>query len=231
MKTILLIILVLMSCSVIGANINERKDHIEKMENKVSKEAEDRKERSEKILKALNIPINPNLPYIEDSKEALIRNTEEVALRTIALLVVAVKAEGLEQEVVEKLVAEYQLANVFTPNEKKFIANPEPSQFDRTQFIWRYEAAWVLLWALGYVEELKPPTGICDVPASVAFLRERGRAQFIKDSKLRSIHELLDQNDLIYRYHWAVVDARVNGLKIPKEIDSSVVLERHYALN
>ena len=34
-----------------------------------------------------------------------------------------------------------------------------------------------------------------------------------------------------YRYHWAVVDARVNGLEIPSDIDASVVYERHYALN
>lgn len=37
-----------------------------------------------------------------------------------------------------------------------FINNPEPSQFDKTQFIWRYEAAWVLLWALGYVSDMTP---------------------------------------------------------------------------
>ena len=231
MRTISIIILVLLSCLAMGQNINERKEHIERMENKVSKEAQDRKERSEKILKARNVPINPHLPYIEDSKEALIRKVDEVSLRAIALLIVAVKAEGLEQDIVEKLVVEYRLESVFTPNEKAFIDNPEPSQFDKTQFIWRYEAAWVLLWALGYVEELKPPTEICDVPASVSFLRERGREQFITDSELRPINELLDQNDLIYRYHWAVVDSRVNGLKIPKEIDSSVILERHYALN
>lgn len=201
------------------------------MEVKVSKEAQDRKNRSESILSAKNVPINAHLPYIEDSSEALVRKVDDVALRAMALLVVAVKAEGLEQHIVDILVENYQLASVFSPNEKKFIGNPNPSQHDKTQFVWRYEAAWVLLWALGYVEELKPPTEICDVPASVSFLQQRSREQFIKDSKLRSITDILDQNDLIYRYHWAVVDARVNGLKIPAEIDASVVLERHYVLN
>lgn len=201
------------------------------MEVKVSKEAQDRKNRSESILSAKNVPINAHLPYIEDSSEALVRKVDDVALRAMALLVVAVKAEGLEQHIVDILVENYQLASVFSPNEKKFIGNPNPSQHDKTQFVWRYEAAWVLLWALGYVEELKPPTEICDVPASVSFLQQRNREQFIKDSKLRSITDILDQNDLIYRYHWAVVDARVNGLKIPAEIDASVVLERHYVLN
>jgi len=41
----------------------------------------------------------------------------------------------------------------------------------------------------------------------------------------------LNEAELIYRYHWAVVDARDNGNVTPSEIDSNVVLERHYTLN
>ena len=231
MKLLSIILLVILSGVVMASDLNERKEHIKAMEVKISKESQDRKNRSESILRLQKVSINRNLPYIEDSSEALVRKVDEVALRAMALLIVAVKAEGLEQEIVDKLVKNYQLENVFSPNEKIFIANPESSQHDKTQFIWRYEAAWVLLWALGYVEELNPPTEICDVPASVSFLQQRSREQFISDSKLRPITDILDQNDLIYRYHWAVVDARVNGLKIPTEIDTSVVLERHYVLN
>ena len=201
------------------------------MENEISKEASDRKLRSEEILKSKNVPVNPHLPFLEDSSEVLKRSKEEVAIRAMVLLIVAVKAEGLEQEIVEQLIESYGLSDKLTPNEKEFITNPEPDQVDRTQFLWRYEAAWVLLWALGYVEELLPPTDICDVPAAVTFLQQRTREQFINDSVLRPISDILDENDLIYRYHWAVVDSRVNSLEIPEEIDSSVVLERHYALN
>ena len=149
----------------------------------------------------------------------------------MALLVVAVKAEGLEQEIVENLVKGYQLENVLSPNEIKFIKDKSPSDHDKTQFIWRYEAAWVLLWSLGYVEELPYPNSICDVPAAVTFMQERNKEQFIKDANLRPITEILNEADLIYRYHWAIVDARVNGNVTPSEIDSSVVLERHYTLN
>ena len=231
MKILLTLILTIIISSSFASSVNERKGHIKKMEEKISQESHDRKSRSENILKKLNVPINTHLPYIEDSSEALVRSKEEVALRTMALLIVAVKAEGLEQKIVDKLVKDYGLSTVLSPKERKFIEEPEPGQFDKTQFVWRYEAAWVLLWSLGYVQELAPPTAICDVPAAVAFMQQRSRDQFIKDAKLRSISEILDENDLIYRYHWAVVDARVNGLKIPEEINSSVVLERHYALN
>ncbi len=201
------------------------------METKVSKLAKERKLRSEAILSKYNVPVNTNLPLIEDENDALVRTKEEIANRALALLVVAVKAEGLEQDIVERLVKGYQLENALSSKEVVFINDKSPSQHDKTQFIWRYEAAWVLLWSLGYVEKLSYPNTICDVAAAVTFMQERNKEQFISDSRLRPIAEILNEADIIYRYHWAVVDARINGKPSPAEIDSSVVLERHYSLN
>lgn len=231
MKTIFLFLLTCLSWQVLATDLGDRKEHINKMETKISKLSQDRKARSETILNKYSVPINKGLPYIEDEQEALVRTKENIASRVLALLVVAVKAEGLEQEIVDSLVQGYQLEKILTPNEISFINNKNPSEHDKTQFIWRYEAAWVLLWSLGYVDELSYPNQICDVPAAVSFMQKRNKEQFINDSKLRPITEILNETDLIYRYHWAVVDARVNGQPTPADIDSSVVLERHYSLN
>ena len=231
MRIIFLFLLTSFSWQVLATDLTDRKEHIIKMEHKESKLAQERKIRSENILANYSVPINESLPYIEDENEALVRPKEEVANRALALLIVAVKAEGLEQEIIDSLVLSYGLEKVFTPNEISFINEKAPSQHDKTQFIWRYEAAWVLLWSLGYVEELSYPNQICDVPAAVSFMQQRNKEQFINDSRLRPITEILNQADLIYRYHWAVVDARVNGQPSPAKIDSSVVLERHYSLN
>jgi hypothetical protein len=201
------------------------------METKISKLAEERKNRSEDILNKFSVPINKYLPFIEDESEALVRTKEQIAVRALCLLVVAVKAEGLEQNVVESIIEKYALKKYLTPKENSFIQDITPSQHDKTQLIWRYEAAWTLLWALGYVEELSQPTQICDVPTAITFMQERTKDEFLKDAKLKSISNILNEADLIYRYHWVVVDARVNGLSIPSNINSSVVLERHYALN
>lgn len=231
MKTLLLALVVCFSVNVNASDINERKEHINNMETRVAVASENRKARSEDLLNKFKVPVNASLPYIEGESEALVRSKEEVAKRAMALLVVAVKAEGLEQEIVEQLVEDYGLQHVLSPNEVKFITEKSPSQHDKTQFIWRYEAAWVLLWVLDYVDELSYPDSICDVPAAVTFFQQRTKEQFISDAKLRSISEILDEADLIYRYHWAVVDARIKGRPTPSEIDSSVVLERHYTLN
>lgn len=231
MKNILIILCLMTSSIALGSDLQDRKEYIKKMEQRISAEATERKKQSEAILGKNNVPINTHLPVIEDSSSASVRDERQVAQRAMALLIVAVKAEGLEQEIVEKLVEQYDLTKVLTAKESQFIKESKPSEFDKTQFIWRYESAWTLLWTLGYVEDLSPPTGICDVPAAVTFLQTRTSEQFIRDSNLRSEKEILDQADLIYRYHWAIVDARVNGLKIPADINGSVVYERHYALN
>ena len=208
-----------------------RRQHIKQQEAKVSDEAETRKDRSIAILKAENVPFLEHLPLIATEAESTRRTTEQVATRAMALCIVAVKGEGLEQEIIDQLIDDYKLASAFTPKEKEFIENPHPTQHDRIQFAWRYECYWVMLWALGYIDKLERPDKICDVKLAVSFLRKNGRAGFLKKSKLRSQSEILDAADLIYRYHWAVVDARVNNRDAPAGLDGGVVMERHHALN
>jgi hypothetical protein len=53
----------------------------------------------------------------------------------------------------------------------------------------------------------------------------------LERAKPRSKQEILDQADLILRFDWACVDARVNNENVPGELNPSVVYERHYALN
>jgi hypothetical protein len=208
-----------------------REERIAAMDSAASPAALQRRERSVLRLKAEGVPVNPHLPVIEDETEMRRRTREEVARRTMALLLVASKGDGLRQEVLARAVDDYGVRPDFSPEEAAFVGDPAPSDHDRMQFTWRFEAACTLLWALGYVDELEKPTETCDVERAVAVLMDRSRERFIAEAKLRSPEEILDQADLIYRYHWAVVDARLNGKPVPAGLDPDVVMERHYALN
>jgi len=198
---------------------------------RIPAEAIDRRLRSETILRTEGVPFLAALPVIETAAEALKRPKEEVAPRTLCLLFVAAKGEGLEQEVVERVLESYELRPHLTPKELAFVLDVSPSQHDRLQFTWRYEAAWPLLWALGFVAQLGKPAQICDVEFAARTVTETTTSQFIEDSELRPIADILDQADLIYRYHWAVRNARIKGQQIPAALDPGVTEERHYALN
>jgi len=212
-------------------SVEDRRQRIKAMEGPASAEAIRRRERSIAVLRSEGVPLNEHLPVIETEATARRRSKEEVARRALCVLLVAVKGEGLEQPIVSRIATDYRLAEFLTQRERAFLAEEDPSQHDRVQFTWKYEAAWVLLWALGYVDALRKPTAICDVQHAVRTMRERTAKAFIADARLRPLSEILDQADRIYRYHWAVVDARVNGKRAPSGLEPGVVLERHYALN
>lgn len=224
--------LISIEASIAASTLEDRKAAIKNMETYTpSEEQIQRKVRSESILKAENVPYIEHLPVIESEAEANIQEENEVELRALCLVVVAVKGEGLEQEVVDDLVSRYGLVKYLTPKERAFIDNPTPTQHDKVQFVWRYESAWVMLWALGFIEELPRPDQIADVPKLAEIVRSNTTESFQAKGKLRKPSELLDQTDLIYRYHWAVTDARINGRESPAGLDGSVVYERHYSLN
>lgn len=227
----LLLALALSNCAQATDPLEARKQHIQAVQDNATAAAIQRKARSDRQLAAEGVPVLASLPAIEDVSQVMRRSKQEIAWRAMALLLVAVKGEGLEQSVVDQVVADYDLRAHFTPAEAAFIRDPSPSEHDRIQYSWRYESAWVLLWSLGYVDALGKPTESCDVPRAVSFMRERTPAQFIADARLRPIDDIVEQADLIYRYHWAVVDARVNGRPAPASLEPGVTMERHHALN
>lgn len=212
-------------------NKDEIKSKIMERDIAPSAEALVRKDRSLALLKQRSVPTIAHLPVIEDAHSAKKRTKEEIAHRAIALCLVSVKGEGLDQATVEKLVKRYDADSYFTPEEKKFIGNSSPTLQERVQFSWRYEGYWVMLWALGYVDVLEYPDKVCDVPKAVGFLRNTSADEFVAKAVLRDLSEILDQADLIYRYDWAVVSARLKKEKAPAGMDGGVVLERHHALN
>ena len=190
-----------------------------------------RKKRSEAILKSEGVPFISHLPVVEDEATASFRTAEEVSWRAMALCLVASKGEGLAQEQVRRIVDQYELEQALTTKERKFIFDDAPSDSDRTQHVWRYEGYWVLLWALHYVVDLERPDHFCDVARAVKVMKERSAQEFITAAQLRRHNDILDATDLIYRYDWACVDARLKSEDPPAGLNAGVVWERHYALN
>jgi hypothetical protein len=189
----------------------------------------DRKLRSEEILAETGVRVNAWLPVIEDVTQMTTRTPQEVADRLIALTVVAAKGENLEQDVIDGIVDHLDARRRLSPNEAAFIDDPEASEHDRIQFIWRYEAAWVMFWALKLTDEpLSDARTICDVPTLCAVVRD---TPDLTVNGLRPLEEIADEADLIYRRHWATRQSSLDGLAPGGDLEPGVVMERHYALN
>jgi len=207
------------------------------MTNRVAAQGDDpeaikRKKRSERILASEGVPINTALALIRPSSDSRPRSNEEVAMRALCVLMTAMKAERMDQPMVLRVIRRYALAAYFTPLEKEFIRNATPTEDEMAAVSSKYEAAWALLWALGYIDALSIPNQTCDIARAVACMRDRNNTQsFINDATLRPLSQLLDQADLVFRYHWSVTDAEQNQRDTPAGLQANVVNQRLGALN
>lgn len=190
-----------------------------------------RRERSIAIIEQEQVPIYDDLPMILPETHAPQRSHQEVAERAVALFIVSYKAVGGDEKIVEKMADKADDDDLFSPEEADFATEEDVEDSDRIQFSWRVEALNVLLWALGKVDTLPRPDKSVDWDPIVAMMSGISAKKLLSSSKMRPQAEVLDAADLIYRYHWAIRNEGVHGREAPDGLDSSVVLERHHALN
>jgi hypothetical protein len=193
--------------------------------------ARQRKRRSELIMLSKGVPIDPALPPMDCSVDLAPRRRQDIALRALCVLMTAIKADRMHQTMVLRVVRQYGLAAYFSPSEKNFIRELDPPNAAKMQFSWRYESAWVLLWALGYVEKLESPARRCDSDFAVGSMREKTRQSFIAEASLRPLEQILDQADLAYRYRCSLVQTATENGSPSVNLNAAIVFERHHAFN
>ena len=188
-----------------------------------------RRDRSLGILKGLGVPYLATLPVIEEARSIKPRTATEIANRCVAVAICAVKGETHDQKLADELTERFGAGSLFSPREAAFIKASHPAPQELTDATWGYEAVHVLLWSLGYIDQMEPPNKMCDVPSDVAILRkhERGLAA---GAHPRAMAELLDQADLYYHLHWSAIELRLRGRSSPS-LDEDIIRERHRALN
>jgi hypothetical protein len=189
-----------------------------------------RRDRNNKIIRGLGLPVLESLPVVEDDNLVNLRTPKEVAERCVATTFCALKGEVQDQKLVDSLIKDYSAASFFSPDEQEFIANPAPSKQRLIDFCWRYECVHVLVWALGARDSLAGPGEGCPVPEDMKAIKNAGPTNFVAKAKLRPASEILDMADLYYRLHWAVIELRLHGKKSPAA-DEEIIQERHRALN
>ena len=198
----------------------------------------ERQARCEEELGQFGIRTPATLPPVVSEIDVVLRSAPEVARRAMALLVVALRAESLmcPELAVADLREKRPLAlRALTPKEQAFLNDVAPDQQQITNFAWRYEALWLLAWALGLVEVLCYPSETCDVGILSKTLLALDEEALLKNAKLLPTETLLDALDLHFRLHWLVRQRQdgkpSDGETGGSDLDPGVVLERHHALN
>ena len=193
----------------------------------------ERRAQSEAYCKAHGVPVysNPNAMFLDDDSQVTLRTPNEVADRALALCFIGLKSDGLEQSKLDFFSNKYNLKGKLSPAELTYVNAKHPTEQQKIDANWRYEDLHVMLWALGYIDQLAYPDQMCNVAHDVKILSDLTEDEFKAKAKLRSKKEILDQADLILRLDWACVDARTKNQPAPGKMDKGVVYERHYALN
>jgi hypothetical protein len=203
------------------------------------RDARDRQARSEEELSQFGIRTPATLPPVVCEIDVVLRSAPEVARRAMALFMVALRAESLmcpELAVADPREKRPLALRALTPKEQAFLNDAAPDQQQITNFAWRYEALWLLAWALRLVEELCYPSETCDVGILSKTLLALDEEALLKNAKLLPTETLLDALDLHFRLHWLVRQRQQDGKPSDGEmggndLDPGVVLERHHALN
>lgn len=197
-------------------------------------EALQRKARTEQYLASLDLHPPISLPPVVGETELQLRSADEVAKRSLAVMLSAIQAERFRDH---KTLEPNPFTEscplgmaALTPKEREFINNKQPTEQDIVNMSWRYEALLALQWALNWQTELAFPDSICEVPPLV----EKGMQyseQTTSKITLRDTGELLDVLDLHYRLHWLAREYRIKQQQPSNALLESVIQERHHALN
>ncbi len=207
---------------------------------------ESRKKRSEDFLSERGIKINPHLPLIESEEEVKMKTPEELVKRALAAFLTAmIGIDANHGELMESIKffkpisKAYGLENEFTNDEKIFwtadkLFAKKPSHQQIVNIVWRMEMSAVIFRSCGLIDELPYPSedGVFQPEDITPILSKcKGLGDLMSYVKMRSLSEILDDADLIYRMDWACVEGRINGDDSAGNLNGEIVLERHKGFN
>lgn len=205
------------------------------------KEADrDRRAKSIARLKEMGIPYLEHLKAAVFESECRIPDKETVIGRLSAVFAAAVVSEvyaggqyensrEVADDQMRQLEERYHVSKWLSEEEAEYIRDPEKNPASHCKFGWRYECCSVLMWALSLIE-LKEPDQICDAAELGAVMWNHTFDSLMEKAVLRSRDEILDMQDLVFRYDWACVDARIHHKELTG-LDGEIIVEWHYALN
>src|SRR5262245_26402041 len=115
-----------------------------------------------------------------------LRTSEEIARRSLALYSTIAATHGVSKTDLAQWLKKEELSAELTPREQSFLKQAEPSKSERIWMTWFTESEFVLLWSIGKIENLPPPTSKCDTDLIISAIPLwQSTADFIRSSVLK----------------------------------------------
>ena len=199
--------------------------------------SEERRSLSNEKIKNMGITCYEQFPVIEDANSVKLKNIDEICKRSIASLILTQIACDIEQDNYEEsikfflpMLKQFDVLNCLNNTEKKLLDGNYEMQ-DAINVEWEYECYWVLVWALGLIDDVSDATNVCDCDIAMRLVAScKNYDEFKSRCKLRDIEEVLDMLDLYYRFDWATTNKRIDSNTNIGNLNPEVVLERRRGL-
>jgi hypothetical protein len=177
---------------------------------------------------AWRLRANEHLPLVESLGDLQPKSSTQVAARATAAGYVAAFCFGAPAEKVRKDLDRFALWQQLSAEEQDLISNPEASDQSKAFHGWLIEAIQFMAWSLGLV------TLDHFAPCSEALASQFPKAgtdpsQFIANTRLRPLGELLQEADTLYMLHWFAVEANLEAQPDKRVVLPRVSFRRHAA--
>lgn len=120
----------------------------------------------------------------------------------------------------------FHIEDFLYPQEKVFLENNYTKE-NLIELEWRYETCFVLFWCLGLIDADISDTEFFDLALMDNLIKTSNSFDEIKSKcNMRSISEILDAQDLYYRYAWALYENKVTPGALIGNLNNGIVFER-----
>lgn len=194
---------------------------------------EQRKSRSETLLSAMGIGINPHLPVIESEAEVSVRSPREVAERCLLLFAACLVADGVPKDRMKNCLIRAAIFQAATPFELGLLESGHPSDNDIQSAFWASEGMAFLLWSMNKLDLQLPPVSRSQPESLMKVLPKDDEdwPGFLASASLRPKEQILDASDLLYRAHWACRQYQLDTSTQTGLLKPGCVFEYHRAVN
>jgi Domain of unknown function (DUF4272) len=168
----------------------------------------------------------------ESNYKTNVRHPYEVAQRVLAILAVLDRTFSQDAAPTLEWVYSYGIDRYFSTAERDFYFARDVTEEERVNFSWLAESLAMMLWSLGYVDDL-PPLDRRFNPTDIPYLYNitNSTAQFLGDACLRHPDALTIAEEQHCQAHWQAMHAETSTRAISCAIDPEIIYERRYAIS